>query len=307
MPGSQVSNYSTLSDAETVMATRQLLSHNMSPQSTKRGDARGQPRKTPITPQTDIRPPTPESDLPDIPSIQHRAPTPITTTTTTTTDMSSSMRGTKRGARPSAQQVLQPPSNPRSALDLPDRLSYLERSPSIASTASANDRPRKRIHGIGGMGMGMTSSPLSPLSSLKGGQNNLVEDEEDMDKDDQSRTLRVHDGARYLSQVHAQSQLQSPSRIPPPTRRASPLREIPEHTQTQSQSQSHTDNTIRTPRLMPSTPTSKGKESVVEPRARRFVGAFTPPRFAGMFGRSQSELNSRFELLKRGLATDGLA
>lgn len=90
----------------------------------------------------------------------------------------SSMRGTKRGNAPrgtvTAQQAFAPhtpaptgptavehkssPTTPRAALDLPTRLPYLERSPSLVSVTSDNDRPRKRVHGAA-----PSSLPLSPL------------------------------------------------------------------------------------------------------------------------------------------------
>jgi hypothetical protein len=53
-------------------------------------------------------------------------------------------------------QAHQSPTTPRAAIDLPTRLPYLERSPSLVSVTSDNDRPRKRVHGP-------TPSPLSPL------------------------------------------------------------------------------------------------------------------------------------------------
>lgn len=104
----------------------------------------------------------------------------------------SSMRGTKRGNRGAratvtAQQAVESaenptsapatastrqeaaqggsraqhqaaPTTPRAELELPTRLPYLERSPSLASVTSENDRPRKKAHGSG-----WASLPLSPL------------------------------------------------------------------------------------------------------------------------------------------------
>lgn len=74
------------------------------------------------------------------------------------------MRGTKRGATraPLPQTTTSTPCTPpRLGLELQ---SNLERSPSILSVASANDRPRKRINGSP-LAVGLSSPPPSREAS----------------------------------------------------------------------------------------------------------------------------------------------
>lgn len=143
----------------------QSLSHPSSSSSPKRGDAVGQPRKTGPVPPThvEVQSPTPE---PEDRLARNRQEYKESTSHEQSKGKEGSTRGTKRGA--TRKPIPIPPTDDGPTTPTRLGMDILERSPSILSVTSANDRPRKRMHGqspLGPPSPGLASPPPTRASS----------------------------------------------------------------------------------------------------------------------------------------------
>lgn len=225
-PAEDVSTLPRLDLPPAFTKPRQASSSSASP---KRGDAVGQPRKTGPVPEpvVAVHSPTPKPE--DRLARNRQEYRETASAPSAIKEGASSMRGTKRGltrkALPPPGAVDGPTTPTRLGLDIQ---SSLERSPSILSVVSANDRPRKRINGSPLASPGLGPSPPPTRASSPQPTDEMIIDPPPTPTRIPNKLRRELSSPRLrfaqIAHAHAHVHVHSPEPAPPiPTKSGIPV------------------------------------------------------------------------------------